>query len=71
MVIEETYVDVIRSTIEVAKAMKYPGASTVEVKDILVSIKDRKCNAWRKYLKGAMKMEPQDVGYGRGRHTRK
>ena len=59
--IEEMYVDVIRSTIEVAKAMKYPGASTVEVKDILVSIKDRKCNAWRKYLKGAMKMEPTDV----------
>ena len=59
--IEETYVDVIRSTIEVAKAMKYPGASTVKVKDILVLIKDWKCNAWRKYLKGATKMEPTDV----------
>ena len=59
--IEETYVDIIQSTIEVTKAMKYPGASTVEVKDILVSIKDRKCNAWRKYMKGAMKMEPTDV----------
>ena len=59
--IEETYVDVIRSTIEVAKAMKYPGVSTLEVMDILVSIKDRKCNAWRKYLKGATKMEPTDV----------
>ena len=59
--IEEMYTDVIRSTIEVTKAMKYPGASTVEVKDILASIKDRKCNAWRKFLKGATKMEPTDV----------
>ena len=38
--IAETYVDIIRSTIEVAKAMKYPGASMVEVKDILASIKE-------------------------------
>ena len=59
--IEETYVDMIQSTIEVAKAMRYPGASTVEVKDILASIKDRKCNAWQKYLKGATRMEPTDV----------
>ena len=50
--IEETYVDVVRSTIEVTKAMKYPGATSVEVNDILASIKDLKCNAWRKYLKG-------------------
>ena len=33
--IEETYVDVVRSTIEVAKAMKYQGATTVEANDIL------------------------------------
>ena len=59
--IEETYVDVVRSTIEVAKAMKYPGAATVEVKDILASIKDLKCNAWRKYLKGATTMKPEDI----------
>ena len=46
--IEETYTDMIRSTIEVAKAMKYPGATTVELKDIVPAIKDLKCNAWRK-----------------------
>ena len=51
--IEETYVDVVRSTIEVTKAMKYPGATSVELNDILASIKYLKCNAWRKYLKGA------------------
>ena len=59
--IEETYVDMVRSTIEVAKAMRYPGATTVEVKDILASIKDLKCNAWRKFLKGTTKMEPTDI----------
>ena len=59
--VEETYVDMVRSTIEVAKAMRYPGASTVEVKDILASIKDLKCNAWRKFLKGTTKMEPTDI----------
>ena len=53
--------DMIRSTIEVAKAMRYPGASTVEVKDILASIKDLKCNVWRKFLKGTTKMEPTDI----------
>ena len=60
-VIEETYVDVVRSTIEVTKAMKYPGATSVEVNDILASIKDLKCNAWHKYLKGAMIMKPEDI----------
>ena len=59
--IEKTYTDVVRSTIEITKAMKYPGATTVEVKDILASIKDLKCNAWRKFLKGATKMEPTDI----------
>ena len=38
--IKETYVDVVRSTIEVTKAMKYLGATSVEVNDILASIKD-------------------------------
>ena len=47
--VEKTYADVVRSTIEITKAMKYPGTSTVEVKDILASIKDLKCNAWRKF----------------------
>ena len=59
--IKETYVDVVRSTIEVTKAMKYPGATSVEVNDILASIKDLKCNAWRKYLKGATIMKPEDI----------
>ena len=59
--IKETYTDLIKSTIEVAKAMRYPGATMVELKDVLKSVKDLKCNAWRKYLKGETKMEPADV----------
>ena len=59
--VEKTYTDMIRSTIEVAKAMKYPGATTVELKDIIPAIKDMKCNAWRKFLKGVTKMEPADI----------
>ena len=59
--IEETYTDMIRSTIKVAKAMKYPGADTVELKDVVSSIKDLKCNAWRKHLRGITKMDPADV----------
>ena len=59
--IEETYTDMIRSTIKVAKAMKYPGADTVELKDIVALIKDLKCNAWRKHLRGITKMESADV----------
>ena len=59
--IKETYVDVVRSTIEVTKVMKYPGATSVEVNDILASIKDLKCNAWCKYLKGATIMKPEDI----------
>ena len=59
--IEETYMDLIKSMIEVAKAMKYPGATTVELGEVLKSVKDLKCSAWRKYLKGETKMEPADV----------
>ena len=59
--VEKTYMDMIRSTIKVAKAMKYPGATTVELKDIVPAIKDLKCNAWRKYLRGTTKMDPADV----------
>ena len=59
--IEETYTDVIRSTIEVTKAMKYPGVETVELKDVIPSIKDMQCNAWRKHLRGITKMDPADV----------
>ena len=59
--IEETYTDLVKSTIEVAKAMKYPGATTVELGDVLKSVKDLKCSAWRKYLKGETRMEPADV----------
>ena len=55
--IEETYTELIKSTIEVAKAMKYPGATTVELGEVLKSVKDLKCSAWRKYLKGDTKME--------------
>ena len=59
--IKETYTDLVKSTIEVAKAMRYPGAMVVELEDVLKSVKDLKCNAWRKYLKGETKMEPADV----------
>ena len=59
--IKETYTDLVKSTIEVAKAMRYPGATMVELEDVVKSVKDLKCNAWRKYLKGETKMEPADV----------
>ena len=59
--VEKTYTNVIRSMIEVTKAMKYPGATTVEVKDIVPAIKDMQCNAWRKYLRGMTKMDLADV----------
>ena len=58
--IKETYMDMISSTIKVATAMKYPGASTVEVEDITASITDMDCNAWQKHLKGKTQMEPTD-----------
>ena len=59
--IDITYQDLVKSTIEVARAMKYPGAYTVEVKDILVAIPDLHCNAWKKHLKGKEMMDPKDV----------
>ena len=59
--IEETYRDMINSTIEVAKAMNYPGASKVTLKEVLLAVKDLTCSAWRKYLKGDTKMDPTDV----------
>ena len=49
------------STIWIAKAMKYPGAGQVTTKDILPSIKDIECNAWRKHLEGKTKMNPEDL----------
>ena len=59
--IEETYTDMINSTIEVAKAMNYPGALKVTLKEVLPAVKDLTCSAWRKYLKGDTKMDPADV----------
>ena len=59
--IKETYTDLINSTIEVAKAMNYPGASKVTLKEVLPAVKDLTCTAWRKYLKGDTKMDPADV----------
>ena len=49
--IDTTYEDLIKSTIEVAHAMRYPGAFSVEVEEILAAIPDIHCNAWRKHLK--------------------
>ena len=59
--IKETYTHMIESTIKIAKAMKYPGASTVQKEDILASIKDLGCNVWRKHLQGKVTMEPDDL----------
>ena len=59
--IKETYVDMVKSTITIAKAMKYPGASAVEAEDVLESIQDLKCNAWRKHMQGITTMEPEEV----------
>ena len=59
--IDTTYKDLIRSTIEVACAMRYPGAFSVEVEEILEAIPDIHCNAWRKHLKGEEMMDPKDV----------
>ena len=59
--IKETYMDMIESTIKVATAMKYSGASTVETEEILASIKDINCNAWKKHLQGKTTMEPEDL----------
>ena len=59
--VEATYKDLIKSTIAVARAMRYPGAFTVEAKEIFNAIPDLKCNAWRKYIKGDEMMDPKDV----------
>ena len=59
--VEATYKDLIKSTIEVARAMRYPGAFTVEAEEIFKAIPDLKCNAWRKYIKGDEMMDPKDV----------
>ena len=59
--VEATYKDLIKSTIEVTRAMRYPGAFTVEAEEIFHAIPDLKCNAWRKYIKGDEMMDPKDV----------
>ena len=59
--IKETYIDMIESMIRIAKAMKYPGATLVQTNDILLSIKDINCHAWRKHLQGKTTMEPEDL----------
>ena len=59
--IDTTYQDLVKSTIEVARAMRYRGAFSVEVEDILVAIPDLHCNTWRKHLKGEEMMDPKDV----------
>ena len=59
--VKEIYTDMIESMIKIATAMKYPGASTVETEEILASIKDINCNAWRKHLQGKTTMEPADM----------
>ena len=59
--IDTTYQDLVKSTIEVACAMRYLGAFSVEVEDVLAAIPDIHCNAWRKHLKGEEMMDPKDV----------
>ena len=59
--VEAKYKDLIKSTIEVTRAMRYPGAFTVEAEEIFNAIPDLKCNAWRKYIKGDEMMDPKDV----------
>ena len=58
--IDTTYEDLIKSMIEVARAMRYPGAFSVEVEEI-AAIPDIHCNAWKKHLKGEEMMDPKDV----------
>ena len=58
--IKETYMDMIQSTIRIAKAMKYPGAGQVQTEDILLAIKDIECNAWHMHLEGKTRMNPGD-----------
>ena len=58
--IRETYTDMIDSTIRIAKAMNYPGAGQVTTAEIVASIKDMDCHAWRKHLEGKTTMNPED-----------
>ena len=62
--VKEMYEDLIESTIRITKAMKYPGATTVETKDILNSIQDLQCNAWKKHMQGISTMEPEEIVMG-------
>ena len=62
--IKETYSDMIESTIRIAKAMKYPSASNVKKEDIVASIKDINCHAWRQHLQGKQTMGPDDLARG-------
>ena len=59
--IRETYTDMINSTIRIAKAMNYPGAGQVATAEIVASIKDLNCNAWRNHLQGKTKMNLDDI----------
>ena len=59
--IRKTYTDMIDSTIRIAKAMNYPGAGQVTTAEIVASIKNLYCNAWRKHLEGKTTMNPEDL----------
>ena len=64
--IKETYTDMIRSTIKIAKAMKYPGAASVQTEDILESIKDIECQHLEKTPTG--KDDYGTSGFSEGKH---
>ena len=59
--IRQTYKDLIKNTIRIAKAMGYPGAGQVTTAEIEASIKDLDCNAWREHLEGKTKINPEDI----------
>ena len=58
--IEEKYREMIEQTIKIARAMEYPGVNNVKVKDVLESIPDRSCNAWRLHMRGRTQMDMTD-----------
>ena len=58
--IEEKYREMIEQTIKIARAMEYPGANNVKAKDVLESIPDRSCNAWREHMRGRTQMDMTD-----------
>ena len=58
--IEEKYREMIEQTINIARAMEYPGANNVKVKDVLESIPDQSCNAWRLHMRGRTQMDMTD-----------